>query len=71
MANDSQKRIRELVGKLRRAGWTVEIAKGSTHWRAVSPDGKRVNFSWSPSDRNAFKAIKRDFKRVGFDPDAE
>lgn len=70
MGREGKKQIKVLIGKLRRQGWTVEVTRGSTHWKAVSPGGDRVNFSFSPSDRNAPKAIMRDLKRVGFDPDA-
>lgn len=71
MGNEAQKQVRELVRKLRQKGWTVEVGRGSTHWKAYSPEGERVTFSFSPSDRNAIKAIMRDLKRAGYDLDAE
>ena len=60
----SRSEMNKLVRKLRGAPYhcSVELT-GSRHWRVVSPDGRRITMSQTPSDAHAYRNIRSDLKK--------
>jgi hypothetical protein len=55
---DIAKRLREL----QREGW--KVVDGHRHGLLISPDGVKVTFSSSASDRNAIRRFNKEIERV-------
>lgn len=61
----SAKEIKKLEKKAKRQGWTMK--RGSGHAKWYSPCGSAIlTVSLSPSDRNAYRQIKRQLAKLGF-----
>lgn len=70
---DSSER-RRLFADLDRAGWRVEKAKGSGHFKFWNPDGLLITTTGgSPSDCNSGRYLLRDLAQAGFvwEPDKQ
>lgn len=59
------KDLDKLIGQAKEQGWEIQL-KRSGHYKWVSPAGKFVVSSSTPSDPRAIKNIVRDLKRYGF-----
>jgi hypothetical protein len=65
MANDTKKKINELIRWLRGRGWTAD--QGRKHWKLRSPDGATVlSLPVTPSDYRTMHNVRRDFRRAGY-----
>lgn len=54
----------KLISAARAQGWTIEVRRNS-HLKWVSPDGKSVFTSSTPSDHRAVKNARRDLRKAG------
>jgi hypothetical protein len=61
---DLRKRLGDILDTLRREGWRI-VFRRNGHLKAVSPEGKVVFMSRTPSDWRALYKIKRDLKANG------
>lgn len=58
---------RRLFAALDRAGWRVEKARGSGHFKFWDPTGELITTTGgSPSDCNSGRYLLRDLARAGF-----
>jgi biotin operon repressor len=60
------KDLDKLIHQAKDQGWQIQI-KRSGHYKWVSPSGRFVVSSSTPSDRRAVMNIVRDLKRYGFE----
>jgi predicted RNA binding protein YcfA (HicA-like mRNA interferase family) len=58
------KEIQELIKLAETQGWRVEKSNGG-HYKWMSPTGKMVITSATPSDKRAFANIQSDLRRYG------
>ena len=56
------KSTRKLFSELCREGWVYR--KGKKHGKLISPRGRLVVFSKTPSDRNAIHNLTKDIRAV-------
>jgi biotin operon repressor len=59
------KDLDKLIHQAKDQGWQIQI-KRSGHYKWVSPSGRFVVSSSTPSDRRAVMNIVRDLRRYGF-----
>jgi hypothetical protein len=59
------KDLDKLIHQAKDQGWEIQI-KRSGHYKWVSPSGRFVVSSSTPSDRRAVMNITRDLRRYGF-----
>lgn len=59
------KEIRAAIDAARAEGWTVEPTKNNSHIKMISPSGRVVFISGSPSDHRAMKNALGDLRRAG------
>jgi hypothetical protein len=59
------KDLDKLIDQAKDQGWEIQI-KRSGHYKWVSPSGRFVVSSSTPSDRRAVMNITRDLRRYGF-----
>lgn len=62
MRNDGK--FRELLDSLIQQGWTIERSK-NRHYKFISPEGKIVFSSGSPSDWRVFYNLRAQLRRAG------
>lgn len=63
----SKKDLLPILKKLKEQGFEVQPTK-STHWRVVSPAGRRCNIPATPSNHRQVKNITTRLRRIGFRP---
>lgn len=56
------KEMKKVVRAALKRGWLLE--QGRRHYTLVHPYGRKVAFSCSPSDGNAYRGLERDIFRV-------
>lgn len=67
----SKKDFKQLRERLRKAGYTVELAKNG-HWNVKRPDGKRIQICSTPSDHRSFPNTVQNLRTyLGYDDRAE
>ncbi len=64
----NKKELIPLLRKLREQGFDVDIARGSTHYRVVAPDGRKCNIAYTPRSTRGLKNIVTRLKRIGYRP---
>jgi len=60
----SQRDANQLVRKLRKLGYRVELRSGCHHWRA-EVNGHYVSIPFSPSDRRSLLNVRAKLRRAG------
>jgi predicted RNA binding protein YcfA (HicA-like mRNA interferase family) len=59
--------IRDITKEAKRQGWTIEWTKGKqAHLVFISPAGRKVFFSGSPSDMRSHHRLMIKLRRHGF-----
>jgi predicted RNA binding protein YcfA (HicA-like mRNA interferase family) len=58
----NNKEINRMVRELLRDGWKFETR--TKHKKVISPNGRTIVISGSPSDQNAHRQFERDIRRV-------
>lgn len=58
----NSKSKRKLISRMCKQGWTCR--KGKKHGKLISPKGRKVVFSKTPSDCNAIHNFTRDIRAI-------
>ena len=53
---------RKILSNLTKKGWVIHY--GRKHGKLISPNGRRIIFSKTPSDRNAVRNLEKDIRSV-------
>lgn len=59
------KDVKQLVRRVRKAGWEVRLRTGCGHYLFVSPSGERVSCPATPSDRRSLLNVEAKMRRTG------